>query len=454
VLYKNWSAVSVDLSGNAGKRIRLLFKTADCTFRRHFGYAYIDVNSECSGSFVGATYCPDDTAINVTAPYGYQGYTWYDHTFTNVLGTQQVLTLSPPPASGTTVSVKLEPYNGYGCPKTLTARLMDTLTVTANAGLDTISCNRNTVSIGSIPKPGLVYRWTPSTGLSDPNIANPLATPGNTTTYIVTTTSSGGGCRTADTVVVRASIISDSLQFFGKAAFCFGSIDSAVFRVEPTSSIQWFKDDVPINGANQVRYRVNTSGTYHALLTNSIGCSITTRKQPVLIDIAKRGITYPIEYAVVNTPLTLSARQIGESALWRPPLYLNTPGSFTPIFKGTSEQLYTIQIQTNTGCLTVDTQLVKTIKEVKAFVPTAFTPNKDGKNDYLRPILMGIRELRYFRVFSRWGQLLFETKTSLPGWDGTFKGTQQQTQAVVWMMEGLGVDGVVYIQKGTTVLMR
>jgi len=63
VLYKDWSAVSVDLSGNAGKTIRLMFKTADCTFRRHFGYAYIDVNTECTTTFVGANYCPDDTVI-------------------------------------------------------------------------------------------------------------------------------------------------------------------------------------------------------------------------------------------------------------------------------------------------------------------------------------------------------------------------------------------------------
>ncbi|MGI8634444.1 MAG: hypothetical protein ACR2KZ_03475, partial [Segetibacter sp.] len=86
VLYKDWSPVSVDLSGNAGKTVRLFFKTADCTFRRHFGYAYIDVNSECNGNFVGATYCPDDTAINVTAPYGYAGYTWYDSSLSNTLG--------------------------------------------------------------------------------------------------------------------------------------------------------------------------------------------------------------------------------------------------------------------------------------------------------------------------------------------------------------------------------
>ena len=65
VWYKNWSAVSINLNGNAGKTIRLFFKTADCTFRRHFGYAYIDVNSECSSTFVGAAYCHQDTSVQV-----------------------------------------------------------------------------------------------------------------------------------------------------------------------------------------------------------------------------------------------------------------------------------------------------------------------------------------------------------------------------------------------------
>ncbi len=55
IWYKDWTAVSINLDGLAGKTIRLFFKTADCTFRRHFGYAYIDVNAECSGEFVGAT---------------------------------------------------------------------------------------------------------------------------------------------------------------------------------------------------------------------------------------------------------------------------------------------------------------------------------------------------------------------------------------------------------------
>ncbi|MEO5890393.1 MAG: T9SS type B sorting domain-containing protein [Ferruginibacter sp.] len=455
VLYKDWSAVSVDLSGKAGKKIRLFFKTADCTFKRHFGYAYIDVNSECNGSFAGATFCPDDTVVNVIGPYGYQGYTWYDSSLTQVLGTVQTLTLVPPPVSGTTIAVKLNPYSGYGCPTTLFTQLRDSLKVAANAGADGLSCNRSQVLIGTLPKPGLQYQWTPVAGLSNPEISNPVATPGVTTTYIVATSNSGGGCRITDTVVVQASIIDDSLQLIGKATYCIDNGDSALLKVRPTSSIQWYKDDITINGASQPIYRVNLSGIYYAQLMDTAGCRIATRKQPVIIDQAKRGITYPVEYAVVNLPLLLKARQIGETALWNPGVSLNTPASFAPTFTGMSERLYTINITTNTECLTVDTQLVKIIAKVEIYVPTAFTPNGDSRNDYLRPLIKGIKEVNYFRVFNRWGQLLFERRNDeQPGWDGTFKGAGLQSQTVVWMFQGIGVDNNVYSQKGSSILIR
>ncbi|HVK96166.1 MAG TPA: hypothetical protein VM368_00040, partial [Flavisolibacter sp.] len=102
---KDWSSVSINLDGNAGKRIRLMFKTADCTFTRHFGYAYIDVNTECTGEFVGATFCKADSAVTVVAPPGYDKYTWFDSSLTQVIGNNPSLTLSPVPRSGSTVAV-------------------------------------------------------------------------------------------------------------------------------------------------------------------------------------------------------------------------------------------------------------------------------------------------------------------------------------------------------------
>ncbi|MEO6328856.1 MAG: T9SS type B sorting domain-containing protein [Ginsengibacter sp.] len=454
VLYKNWSAVSVDLSGNAGKKIRLFFKTADCTFRRHFGYAYVDVDSECSGNFVGATYCPDDSVVNITAPYGYQSYTWYNNALTNILGNEQVLRLSPPPVSGTIVAVKLEPFDGYGCPNTLFAHLKNTLVVNANAGRDTTSCNLKPVPIGGIAKGGLVYKWNPVNGLSDAGISNPVAMPGITTTYVVTTNNSGGGCLTRDTVVVRASAIDTSFQLLGKPAFCAGYGDSAVLIIQPAQNIQWFKDGIPVNGQHQTSYRVTSAGTYYALLNDGTSCSVVTKKQAIVIEKARPGITYPMEYAVINLPLVLEARDIGESVLWKPGTNLSTPTSFTPIFKGVTQQLYTIEIKTSAGCLTVDTQLVKTVKSVEIYVPNAFTPNRDDMNDFLRPILRGVKEIRYFRIFNRSGRMLYETKTGQPGWDGTFKGVPQLTQAVVWVLACVGLDDVLYTQKGTSVLLR
>lgn len=451
---KDWSAVSVNLNGMAGKTIQLFFKTADCTFRRHFGYAYIDVNSECSDEFVGAKFCADDTAVNVTAPYGYQGYTWYNNAFNQVLGTQQSIRFSPPPAAGTTIAVQVVPYNGYGCLDTLFARLLDTLTIRANAGRDTFSCNQNPVAIGEISKPGLTYSWSPSLGLSNAAISNPLASPDVTTSYILTARSNGGGCLSTDTVVVKASTIINSLQLIGKTMYCLDSGDSTILVVQPADSIQWFKDDVAIKGAHQTQFRVTKTGIYYALLFDKLGCSLSTEKQNVVIDVPRPGIMYPVEYAIIDLPVTLEARQFGSAVLWSPGNNLDNPASFTPVFKGSADQSYTIEITTASGCVTVDTQLVKTVSHADIYVPTAFTPNGDGLNELLRPTLMGIRELKYFRIYNRWGQLLFDTRTEGLGWDGTYQGAKLATQVVVWVAEAISVDGRTYVKKGASTLVR
>jgi gliding motility-associated-like protein len=451
---KDWTAVSINLNNHAGKRIRLFFKTADCTFRRHFGYAYIDINSECNSEFVGAAHCPDDTVVNVTAPYGYQSYTWFDNNFNREIGRNQTISFNPVPAPGTTYAVEVVPYFGYGCKDTLYAKMVDNLTVTSNAGSDVLSCNREPVKIGANTKPGLSYSWSPSTGLSNSLISNPVVTPEVTTAYVLTTRSDGGGCLDNDTVVVTASIIENKLAIEGSASYCIDSGDSAILKVQPEHSVQWFLNSNLIPGANQTRYQATQSGSYHAVVMNNDGCKIETEIQPIIIDEPRSGISYPVEYAVLDLPLQLEARNFGVTASWTPSTWLDNPDSYNPIFDGLADQLYTIEIKSAGGCLTVDTQLVKTVKQVEVHVPTAFTPNNDGLNDILRPILFGIKEMRYFKIFNRWGQLIFQTKTERVGWDGTLNGIKVPTQVVVWVMEGIGVDNKTYIRKGTSTLVR
>lgn len=453
---KDWSAVTINLNGMAGKDIKLFFKTADCTFRRHFGYAYIDVNTECSSEFTGATYCPDDTAVVVTGPYGYQSYRWFDAGFTRLLGTQQILNLQPPPPSGTLIAVEVNPYNGYGCRDTLYARLVDTLTLTANAGPDRISCNNSPVLIGENRKQGVFYSWSPPTDLSDPQISNPRANPSVTTPYEVTVRSAGGGCVNKDTVIVTASVIDSSLLLTGKSLFCITSGDSAVLNVQPTDSIQWFLNNSAINGANQPRFRVGQSGIYYAQLFTDFGCTLSTRQEQVVIEVPRPGIVYPTQYAVMNFPVQLQARNFGVNYQWRPSFYLDQPGISNPVFNSPrlGDQVYTVDITTAAGCLTVDTQLVNTIKEVKVYVPTAFTPNNDGLNDFLRPIMLGVKELKYFRIYNRWGQLVYDMRSDERGWDGSIRAQQQGTSVYVWMVEILGLDNRIHYQKGTVTLIR
>ncbi|MGZ3924363.1 MAG: T9SS type B sorting domain-containing protein [Flavisolibacter sp.] len=450
---KDWSAVTIDLNNHAGKTIKLFFKTADCTFRRHFGYAYIDVNSECSDEFVGASYCRDDSAVNVVGPYGYEKYTWTNSSG-QTLGTNQTLFMTPPPPPGTVLTLEIQPYSGYGCNDILYAKMIDTLKVFANAGPDQLSCNKDPVQLGTLPKQGFVYSWSPAAGLSDPTISNPFATPDKTTKYALVSRSLGGGCRTTDTVVITASSVSNNMNLLGKDAFCAGFGDSAVLVTDPSDSIQWFKDNVRIPGASTDRLKITQSGSYYAIVLSAEGCVVNTEKQTIIIDKAKPGITYPVEYAVANYPYRLNARTFGSTIAWKPGTNLDNPAITSPVFKGTNEQTYFIEIKTNTGCVTIDTQAVKIIKGVDIFVPTAFSPNGDGRNELLRPTLMGVKELEFFRVYSRWGQLLFETKTKWDGWDGKLNGQPQASGVVVWEAQALGVDGKIYTEKGTSLLLR
>lgn len=790
IIYKPWAAASLNLDGLAGKTIRIFIKTADCTNSGHFGYAYFDIASQCTSAFTGATFCPDDTAVSVTAPYGYQDYQWWNGTHTIQLGSQQTLVLNPPPLAGDSLIVDLTPFNGYGCASQLKAYLFDTLTVQANAGPDRETCDNNPVQLGVTPIPGRIYKWTPAIGLSNPNIANPIATPTASTTYTLTVTNSGGGCATPDVVNVAVDVVSDSLEFIGAASYCNGSGQSAALKVLPHDNIQWFKDNAPIPGANQTLLNITQTGAYYAIVSSTAGCSRTTKIQQVniydapaasfvsnstqqcfannqfvftngssvasgalqytwdmgdgtiettrnvthnyatagnftvkllvtatggckdssqfvvtvlpgatagfainkttqcfknhqftftntsisaantiqydwnlgdgtllttkdvihsyavpgtytitltatapggcgndssftvtvypspiagfginnnpqcfpghqfvltnnstiysgamqynwnmgdgtintttnvnykyanagsytvkllvdaaggckdstlldvivhpvpsadfsietvcenlrvpvynrtfnnttstvnyfwdfgnghldntktptysypvggkysvslsvstaqcpvsfdtkiidvTIDVPEKGIVYTDKDAAFNFPEPLTARAIGNSAIWTPPTSLNNRFSYTPSFTGITPQLYTIQLKTASGCVTVDTQFVKTHKKIEIYVPTGFTPNGNGINDRLRPVLIGFEKVNYFRIYNRWGKLLFSMNSDQPGWDGKVKGQPAEMQSIVWMIEAVDVDGVIHNKQGTTVIIR
>ena len=161
-----------------------------------------------------------------------------------------------------------------------------------------------------------------------------------------------------------------------------------------------------------------------------------------------------------NTPTQLSARNIGLSYAWSPPVGLSSAFIRDPIFNYDRQTEYIINITRDNGCITVDTVLVKIIADQGAivrsdiFVPKAWTPNNDGHNDKLFPLTVNIRELKYFRIFNRWGQLVFETNVIGFGWNGIFQGKPAVMDVYTWTVEAIGVDGKHYKKAGNSVLIR
>ena len=91
---------------------------------------------------------------------------------------------------------------------------------------------------------------------------------------------------------------------------------------------------------------------------------------------------------------------------------------------------------------------------INIYVPRVFTPNGDGVNDVLKPILVGITTFQYFTVYNRWGNIIFQTTDPNAGWDGTFKGVPQPVETYLWIAAGIDENGKTIVQKGMTSLVR
>lgn len=88
------------------------------------------------------------------------------------------------------------------------------------------------------------------------------------------------------------------------------------------------------------------------------------------------------------------------------------------------------------------------------WVPGVFTPNGDGTNDVVRPIVNGIFNLQYFNIYNRWGNLLFTTNNITQGWDGRFKGVMQPNETYLWIMVGTNAANERVQKRGMISLVR
>ncbi|MCC6684893.1 MAG: gliding motility-associated C-terminal domain-containing protein, partial [Bacteroidia bacterium] len=85
------------------------------------------------------------------------------------------------------------------------------------------------------------------------------------------------------------------------------------------------------------------------------------------------------------------------------------------------------------GCVATDSIKITELCDPSVYVPTAFTPNKNGVNETFKPVLTDADEFQML-IYNRWGELVFETKNMDEGWDGTYNGRPVQQDVYAWVV--------------------
>ncbi len=322
-----------------------------------------------------------------------------------------------------------------------------------------IICEQNTGVIelsatgGSQP---LTYLWSNGqTGL----IANNLAV-GN---YTVTITGATGCALTisdsiiAEQVDIITNITTQNVQ-------CKDGDNGAIQVDNSTGGYPPYTYALD-NGAfeSSVQFSNLTSGVYSLKTKDAFGCRDDiqfTLNAPLF----KLDIQAPNDTSIQIGDIVLgSVRQNTLTPVqyeWRPSIGLSCTDCQTPSIQVPETTTYTITGTDIQGCLDSTVFTIKVDENVRVFVPNAFSPNDDGENDLLLVYSPGdVQEVKSFRVFSRWGELVFEQQNFPPnftgyGWDGTFRGEKMNTGVFVYFVEVLLIDGRTEILTGDVTLFR
>jgi gliding motility-associated-like protein len=197
---------------------------------------------------------------------------------------------------------------------------------------------------------------------------------------------------------------------------------------------------------------IQFAGIYQLIVNSSAGCKDTavatlTIQPPVVADAGPDGNAEP------NIPYQLHGTG-GGSYEWSPAGLLDNSFIASPLATINSDTRFILTVKDEMGCKASDTMKLRVLNGPTFYVPTAFTPNGDGLNDIFRPTPVGIASIDFFRIFNRYGELVYETHDPGQGWDGTYRGVKQNAGNYVWWIRGTDRKGEAKLLKGNVVLIR
>jgi gliding motility-associated-like protein len=212
------------------------------------------------------------------------------------------------------------------------------------------------------------------------------------------------------------------------------------------ASYQWYKDSIAIIGATENSYHLpenNSFGNYNVRITYPDSCLVSETFSVGINELDK--LNLPTDTSLCQKDTLLLAPALKDVTYqWN--------GNSDATVKISQEGTYDITASNASGCSRKFTVHVRS-QNCNVYMPNAFTPNGDGKNDLFRiPETVKII-LNKFSIFDRWGNKIFNTTERNAGWDGSFKGAASDPGVYIYLVEGMANNKKIQV-KGTVTLIR
>lgn len=260
-------------------------------------------------------------------------------------------------------TIKLIATDINGC-KDSFSRVLNVSLITANAGADTSFCSNTTV-IHSLQGSGTgTYSWSPAAGLSNPNIANPVAAITHTTTYYLTV-SDGMGCSAIDSVEITVNPL-PNVKSINDTSICNGQL--LLLTTTGAQTYSWLPATAVNNpGIANPIFTGNTSQTVFVTGTAANGCNA---KDTIIVTVKAIPVVKSIPDTAICKGQSITLTTTGANTYtWSPASGLNNPNIASPVFTGSSvgSSLFIVTGTATNGCKGKDSVKI-TSNEIKTFV--------------------------------------------------------------------------------------
>lgn len=346
-----------------------------------------------------------------------------------------------------------------GCKKAV--QLDGKLTVRDNpvVRLDPINpeiCEGSSVQL--IASGGQSYEWRSDEALYNEEIPNPVVSPIRTTEYAVTVKDELGCSATATTQV--SVITKERVLLTGGKEICIG--EQVRLQASGATRYEWIANTVGLSSTTVPEPLVNAlkTTTYTVVGYDRKGCFSDTATAELIV--------HPLPTidagngAVILSGNSFQIMAIGSNDVvsysWTPTRFLTCNDCASPISKPLSDVTYEVTVANQYGCKASDTLSIRVICGASgASIPSAFTPNGDGKND--RFVIMGVAQIKQLVVYDRWGNKVFDRRNFSADdihlfWDGTKAGSPAPSGTYVYFAELECQPGETVTRKGSIVLIR